>query len=211
MAKFKDSVVTISGVDMLNEQLAGHTMAVTSAYTGSGTVEASELEKQTSLTDQKQKAYLVELEETDTYKRIRIQISNTGLETGYKLNQVLIKAALDVREEEMEPEYEEKAFIIMQDETGIDVPSEEDSPGWELEMYCVVELSNKLKIDIIVDPAGTVKKKDMDKAISEHNANESAHPDIRRQLQLINAKIEGAVGVLTGEVDPASDTARHLR
>ena len=177
MGRFENSIVTLSGVDMLNEQLIGRKMTVTSVCTGSGMTDVSELEKITELQDQKQKGRLVSLEDADTYKRIRIQLSNSGLGESYQLHQVLVMAALD--EPAVPGGYQEQSFVVMQDDVGINVPSEEDAPGWELEMYCVIALDNKLHIDIVVDPAGTAKLKDLDMAMARHNADTEAHPSLR--------------------------------
>ena len=143
MALFDESTITDSGVELLNAQLAGQRLTVTSAYAGTGCVDKDLLHAQTDLVDQRQKTVLVSLESYEDHKRIRVQISNAGLQEGYKLQQLLINAVLDSAENS-----EETALLIMQDPKGIDMPSETESPGFELEMYCVLLVTNKLQIGL---------------------------------------------------------------
>ena len=178
MALFDESTIVDSGVELLNAQLAGQRMTVTSAYAGTGSVDKELLHQQTDLVDQRQKTVLVSLESYEDHKRVRVQISNSGLKEGYILNQLLINAVLDSDENS-----EETALLIMQDPKGIEIPSETESPGFELEMYCVLLVTNKLQIGLIVDPAGTVKFKDLKRALDAHNTDKASHADLRAELE----------------------------
>lgn len=202
MALFDESTITDSGVELLNAQLAGQRLTVTSAYAGTGCVDKELLHAQTDLVDQRQKTVLVSLESYEDHKRIRVQISNSGLAEGYKLQQLLINAVLDSAENS-----EETALLIMQDPKGIDMPSETESPGFELEMYCVLLVTNKLQIGLIVDPAGTVKFKDLKKAVDTHNAGKTAHADIRAELAEVRETAEAAGSALKGSGAPSGETA----
>lgn len=202
MALFDESTITDSGVELLNAQLAGQRLTVTSAYAGTGCVDKDLLHAQTDLVDQRQKTVLVSLESYEDHKRIRVQISNAGLQEGYKLQQLLINAVLDSAENS-----EETALLIMQDPKGIDMPSETESPGFELEMYCVLLVTNKLQIGLIVDPAGTVKFKDLKRTLEAHNADETAHAGIRAELAEVRETAEAAGHAQKGEGAPSEEMA----
>lgn len=200
MALFDESTIVDSGVELLNAQLAGQRMTVTSAYAGTGSVDKELLHQQTDLVDQRQKTVLVSLESYEDHKRVRVQISNSGLKEGYILNQLLINAVLDSDENS-----EETALLIMQDPKGIEIPSEAESPGFELEMYCVLLVTNKLQIGLIVDPAGTVKFKDLKRALDAHNTDKASHADLRAELESVREAAESAGSVLPGEGPPSPE------
>lgn len=200
MALFDESTITDSGVELLNAQLAGQRLTVTSAYAGTGCVDKDLLHAQTELVDQRQKTVLVSLESYEDHKRIRVQISNAGLTEGYKLQQLLINAVLDSEENS-----EETALLIMQDPKGIDMPPEAESPGFELEMYCVLLVTNKLQIGLIVDPAGTVKFKDLKRTLEAHNTDETAHAGLRAELAAVRETAEAAGSAQEGEGAPSED------
>ncbi len=200
MALFDESTIVDSGVELLNAQLAGQRLTVTSAYAGTGYVDKELLHAQTELKDQRQKTVLVSLESYEDHKRIRVQLSNTGLAQGYTLNQLLINAVLDSAENS-----EETALLIMQDPKGIEIPSESESPGFELEIYCVLLVTNKLQIGLIVDPAGTVKFKDLKRTMESHDMDKEAHGDIRQALKEVREAAESAGKVRPGEGPPGPE------
>ena len=82
MALFDESTITDSGVELLNAQLAGQRLTVTSAYAGTGCVDKDLLHAQTDLVDQRQKTVLVSLESYEDHKRIRVQISTPDFRRG---------------------------------------------------------------------------------------------------------------------------------
>lgn len=205
MALFDESTIVDSGVELLNAQLAGQRMTVTSAYAGTGCVDKELLHQQTELVDQRQKTVLVSLESYEDHKRIRVQISNSGLTEGYILNQLLINAILDSAENS-----EETALLIMQDPKGIEIPSETESPGFELEMYCVLLVTNKLQIGLIVDPAGTVKFKDLKRTMDAHNSDKNAHADLREELEAVKETAESAGSVQPGEGPPTPELEAEI-
>lgn len=59
MAHWKDAAVTNDGVEMLNEWMAGRFIRITSAYGGTGTVDAAFLTEQTDLVERRQKLHLL--------------------------------------------------------------------------------------------------------------------------------------------------------
>ena len=80
----------------------------------------------------------------DAGKRIKIQITNGDVETGYILHQVGIYAKL--------ADGEETLLIIMQDDRGVEIPSHTENSDFEIELYGIMAISNVANIEVTVDP-----------------------------------------------------------
>ena len=94
------SVFTTVGTDMMSEVLSGATMTITKAVGGSGTTEEASLAALTDVQEEKQTLKILGIEDAsdstgnDAGKRIKIQITNGDVETGYILHQVGVYAKL---------------------------------------------------------------------------------------------------------------------
>ena len=128
------STVTDSGVVLLNESLAGHTLTITSAVGGAGTLDDEALKAATDVVDKKQTFNLLGIEDFEQGKRIGIQITNKGILESYILHQIGVRARLEYQEEE-------SLLFILQDDRGIEVPAEVDNPGFLFEVYAVMFLT----------------------------------------------------------------------
>ena len=95
------STVTDSGVVLLNESLAGHTLTITSAVGGAGTLDDEALKAATDVVDKKQTFNLLGIEDFEQGKRIGIQITNKGILESYILHQIGVRARLEYQEEEL--------------------------------------------------------------------------------------------------------------
>lgn len=97
---WNSSAYTTLGSSMLTEALSGKRMTFTRAVGGAGTVQAAELPNATEVADQKQTLVLASSKMTgegeDAAYKIKIQISNNGLQQGYTLHQIGIYAKLDL-------------------------------------------------------------------------------------------------------------------
>lgn len=190
MAHWQDAAVTDSGVEMLNEWMAGRSITITSAYGGTGTVAVEELMAQTGLADRRQKLHLLGEENGADGKVVQVQVSNAGLEEEYELNQVGVYAALDV---DRDPDAEERLLFIMQDVKGVTVPAAADV-SFLLELYCLIGITNNGRFQVSVDSAGVVTaaflRESLASAVQAHNTDAEAHPDIR---EYIDAAITGAM------------------
>lgn len=172
---WNESVVTKDGVMMLNELLAGRALTITRAIGGSGTVDFADLEELTALPYPKQTLSLLGIDNEETGKKVKIQITSAGLETGYTLQQVAVFARLG--DEDMD-----RLLFVMQDNRGIDIPADGETPGFILEMYAVIAITNKVKIKIITDSGAVVSVGMLEESIKQHNKDPEAHKDLLRQL-----------------------------
>ena len=163
------SAVTNSGIEMLNEMMAGRKLEVTNAYGGTGTVdlETEKLEEQTGLVQLRQKLAVLEVENTAEGKIVCIQVSNVGLETGYRMHQVSVCASLDGAEE--------RTLFILQDETGADIPSEAETPDFLLEIYALIRMTNSVKLTVAVGGAGIATRKFVQEYVAEALKNSAGN------------------------------------
>ena len=142
---WNQSVVTNAGVGLLNESLAGHTLTIESAVGGAGTLTEEELAAATDVADQKQTFALLGIEDIEGGKRVGIQITNNGVLEYYILHQIGVQARLEYEEAPL------TLLIILQDEHGVEIPTEAENPDWLFEIYAVISISNKANITVNVD------------------------------------------------------------
>lgn len=142
---WNQSVVTNAGVGLLNESLAGHTLTIESAVGGAGTLTEEELAAATDVVDQKQTFSLLGIEDIEGGKRVGIQITNKGVSEPYILHQIGVKARLEYEGAPL------TLLIILQDEHGVEIPTEAENPDWLFEIYAVISISNKAHITVNID------------------------------------------------------------
>ena len=147
---WNNTLYTNVGTNMMSEVLSGATMTITKAVGGSGTTAAESLAALTDVKEQKQTLKILGIEDAtdssgnDAGKRIKIQITNGDVETGYILHQVGIYAKL--------ADGEETLLIIMQDDRGAEIPSHTENSDFEIELYGIMAISNVANIEVTVDP-----------------------------------------------------------
>ena len=147
---WNNTLYTDVGTNMMSEVLSGATMTITKAVGGSGTTAAESLAALTDVKEQKQTLKILGIEDAtdssgnDAGKRIKIQITNGDVETGYILHQVGIYAKL--------ADGEETLLIIMQDDRGVEIPSHTENSDFEIELYGIMAISNVANIEVTVDP-----------------------------------------------------------
>lgn len=148
MTHWHDVAVTNDGVAMLNEMMAGHHLRLTSAYGGTGVVDAAMLGAQTGMVNQKQKLALIDEQDGPNGKTVTVQISSTGNSAEYLLRQIGVYAKLDM------DGAEEKLLFLMQDE-GVTVPAGTEE-SFLLELYCTLRIGKDAKLTVNIDPSGIV-------------------------------------------------------
>lgn len=147
---WNNSLYTNVGTDMMTEVLSGATMTITKAVGGEGVTATESLAALTDVQNKKQTLKILGIEDAsdssgaDAGKRIKIQITNEDVDTGYILHQVGIYAKLAGGTETL--------LIIMQDERGVEIPSHADNSDFEIELYGIMAISNLANISVTVDP-----------------------------------------------------------
>ena len=192
---WNNSLYTNVGTKMMSEVLSGATMTITKAVGGSGTTAAESLAALTDVKEQKQTLKILGIEDAtdssddDVGKRIKIQITNGDLETGYILHQVGIYAKL--------ADDEETLLIIMQDDRGVEIPSHTENSDFSIELYGIMAISNLANISVTVDPNAVASVKMVNQQIAQVNTKiDKAKEDLQKEAQ--QTYMEKAGGTFTG-------------
>lgn len=194
---WKNSLYTNVGTKMMSEVLSGATMTITKAVGGSGTTAAESLAALTNVKEQKQTLKILGIEDAtdssddDVGKRIKIQITNGDLETGYILHQVGIYAKL--------ADGEETLLIIMQDDRGVEIPSHTENSDFSIELYGIMAISNLANISVTVDPNAVASVKMVNQQITQVNTKiDKTKEDLQKEAQQTYLPLSG--GTLTGPI-----------
>lgn len=194
---WNNSLYTNVGTKMMSEVLSGATMTITKAVGGSGTTAAESLAALTDVKEQKQTLKILGIEDAtdssddDVGKRIKIQITNGDLETGYILHQVGIYAKL--------ADGEETLLIIMQDDRGVEIPSHTENSDFSIELYGIIAISNLANISVTVDPNAVASVKMVNQQIAQVNTKiDKTKEDLQKEVQQTYLPLSG--GTLTGPI-----------
>lgn len=195
------SAYTQLGVAMLTEAMAGKRMTFTRAVGGAGTVAADDLPKATAVTDQRQTLILadsaVDKEGDDTVYRLKVQISNKGLEQGYTLHQIGIYAKLD-------DSSSDALVCIFQDDHGFEIVPEAAMSNLLLEFYGMVVISGTAQVTVTADPAAIATEAWVRKLLAEHDKNPEAHKELFAAINAENISFDGpAAGLEADSVQAA--------
>ena len=195
------SAYTQLGVAMLTEAMAGKRMTFTRAVGGAGTVAADDLPKATAVTDQRQTLILadsaVDKEGDDTVYRLKVQISNKGLEQGYTLHQIGIYAKLD-------DSSSDALVCIFQDDHGFEIVPEAAMSNLLLEFYGMVVISGTAQVTVTADPAAIATEAWVRKLLAEHDKNPEAHKELFAAITAANISFDGpAAGLKADSVQAA--------
>ena len=181
---WNSSAYTTLGSSMLTEALSGKRMTFTRAVGGAGTVQASELPNATEVADQKQSLILASSEMTgegdDAAYKIKIQISNNGLQQGYTLHQIGIYAKLDDSDSDA-------LAVIFQDDHGFEIQPEVAMNNFLMEFFGVLAISNTAQIYLTADPNTIATEKWVREILAKHDKDPNAHVDV------ISAALSAAV------------------
>ena len=195
------SAYTQLGVAMLTEAMAGKRMTFTRAVGGAGTVAADDLPKATAVTDQRQTLILADSaadkEGDDTVYRLKVQISNKGLEQGYTLHQIGIYAKLD-------DSSSDALVCIFQDDHGFEIVPEAAMSNLLLEFYGMVVISGTAQVTVTADPAAIATEAWVRKLLAEHDKNPEAHKELFAAITAANISFDGpAAGLKADSVQAA--------
>ena len=172
---WNSSAYTALGSSMLTEALSGKRMTFTRAVGGAGTVQASELPNATEVADQKQSLILASSEMTgegeDAAYKIKIQISNNGLQQGYTLHQIGIYAKLDDSDSDA-------LAVIFQDDHGFEIQPEAAMNNFLMEFFGVLAISNTAQIYLTADPNAIATEKWVKEILAKHDKDPNAHVDV---------------------------------
>ena len=201
---WNQSAYTAVGAEMLTESISGRKLSFTRAVGGTGSCEASELGNLTDVMGEQLALSFVgdpeSIEAKDEEgnlvpaKRICIRITNKGLTKTMILHQVGAFGQLDIDETD-------RMICVLQDERGIEVPSEAENPSYGFDLYADLLVSNKANIVLKSDPAGSVSMEQVEKMLQEHDKNPDAHAETIKKV--VDQAVKEAMGGTSGSIDDA--------
>ena len=200
---WNQSAYTAAGAGMLTETLAGRKLSITRAAGGMGTCEASELGNLTDVVGEQITLGLLGITDTEAEdddgtlvpaKQVGTQITNEGLAETRILHQVGVYGKLDTDDTE-------HMIYVLQDERGIELPSEADNPSFAFDLYVNLLISHKSNIVLKVEPGGKVTLAQVQRMIEDHDADAEAHAVIIQRA--IQKAVDQAAQQTSGEVDKA--------
>lgn len=152
MNNWSNAVITEQGLALQAKLLAGNSLTITRAVSGTGYVEPAMLLKQTAVSGIKQELAIHKpsYPATGLCKMI-MEIKNDGLSTGYTANQVGVYAK--------DPDRGEILYFICQvaqSGNGIIVPSASEMPGYRAEFSFYFQYGQADNVALEVDPSNTV-------------------------------------------------------
>ena len=145
-----DAVITNVGKTLLAQWASGGTLNIDSAAAGTGTVNASLLMAQTGLVSQKQAMSIVKSEKITGGVRLQLQLTNKGISAQYTINQIGVWGSLDGGGTTM--------MAIFQDDDGVVVPAETDTPEYVFTIYAVLQMDNTGTITVTIDSSVNVSQ-----------------------------------------------------
>lgn len=211
MAHWNEVAVTKAGEAMLNDLLAGRRLTVLSAWGGTGETEPESLADLENLAGERVPLELLDVENGLDGKTVKIQISNTGVTEGYTLRQIGVFAQVD--------EGPEQLLCVYQDRDqrgrrgGVEVPAQADCPTFLLEFYGFLKITNGVKFEVDLSRSGAVVTPQyLAEAMTAHNQDVLAHPDLREAVREAQASAEEAAQAKpeTGPEPPGPDTAGQV-
>lgn len=148
-----DAVITNVGKTLLAQWAAGGTFNIDSAAAGTGTVNASLLMAQTGLVAQKQTMSIVKSEKITGGVRLQLQLTNKGVSAQYTINQIGVWGSLDDGATTM--------MAIFQDDDGVVVPAEADTPEYVFTVYVVLQMDNTGTLTVTLDSSVAVSQEQL--------------------------------------------------
>lgn len=146
-----NAVVTNKGLALQAKLIEGATLTITRAVTGTGTVAASALKQQTTVSGEKQTMTFRPVAYPETGKcSVPVHLTNDTLTTGYTIMQIGIYAN--------DPDEGEILYFLCQAETGTGtpVPSVYENPGFSAEWNFTFQYGQADNVSVTVDPANTI-------------------------------------------------------
>lgn len=155
-------VVTNAGRALLDSYAGGgHTLNLTGATVGSGTVDVANLRIQTALSSEKDNASIISAEEFDGGVKYKVQVGPASASVGaYTAHQIGIWAKLDNGTSTL--------LMLAQDaDAGVSVPLASASPAFAFALFIALAVDNTDDLTVNIDETAYVTVGTMQEAIDE--------------------------------------------
>lgn len=157
---WSNAVITQQGLALEAKLIAGTTLTITKAQTGSGSVPVANLATQTAVTNPQQTLSFRSVTYNSGVAAIPAYLRNDSLSTGYTATQVGIFA--------QDPDEGEILYFIAQTTsgTGSEIPSSTEMPGFTAEWTFYLTFGQADSVSVTVDPANSVSQTQVQTLIS---------------------------------------------
>ena len=159
-------VVTNAGRALLDSYaLGGHTLTLTGATVGSGTVQEANLRIQTALTSEKDTASIISAEEITGGSKYKIQVGPASASVGaYTAHQIGLWAKLDNGSATL--------LLLAQDaDAGVSVPLASVSPKFAFAVFAALAVDNTNNLTVNIDETAYVTVGTMNAALAAQRAH----------------------------------------
>jgi len=166
MNNWANAVITNQGIALQAKLIAGTTLTITRAVTGSGSVTPATLKAQTAVSNIQQTMTIKSVTYPEEGKAaVSTRITNDELTTGYTAMQVGFYAE--------DPDEGEILYFIAQADSGSGavVPSETEMPGYSAEWTMYFQYGDADDVSVTVDPSNTISAEDAQSMIDEAVGN----------------------------------------
>lgn len=204
MNTWSNAVITTKGTALLAKLIAGNTLKITRAQSGSGSVPVSQLVTQTAVTSPQQTLTFRTVSYPETGKAaLPVYLTNEGLTTGYTATQIGIFA--------QDPDEGEILFFIAQaaSGSGTNIPSASEMTAFTAEWTFYFQYGEADSVTVTVDPANSVSQTEATIAMISTAVNE-VKTELQSNIDDITATSLGALptsgGNMTGNIGYASGT-----
>lgn len=198
--------VTDKGNALLAKLTQGVTLEITTAKTGTGTVNVSELKAQTKVSSPKQTMQIQPVAYPETGKiGLPITVSNHGLTSSYTFWQIGVFAK--------DPDEGEILFFIAQaEDKGTDMLSSTMVASYQAEFVFYVEFDQADSVTVTVDPASSVTRAGMESYVSTEiqAAKNYVGEEVDGAKDYVDTQIQAAT-VSRAEKDLSNVEASHLK
>ncbi len=152
------STITNAGLALL-ARTPNNSFVFTKAECGSGMVDTSLLEAQIAVTDFKKALLISSCTNTNNQVKLRVQLNNENIATGFSLHQVGIYAKLSTDSADI-------LFMLIQTDLADFIPSVTESPNYVCDYVVNTVISNAASISANVDPAGYVTQGQLEEILA---------------------------------------------
>lgn len=151
-------VVTDAGMALLAQWSGGgHTLTLTKANVGSGTVDAEDLHAATNISSYQANASIVNAKDVGSGMKFKLQVGPSS-GSAYTAHQIGIWGKLDSGAETL--------ISIHQDsDTGVSVPAASTSADFAFVLYVTLAISNSEDLTVTLDSAAYVSQSDLNDAV----------------------------------------------
>lgn len=170
---WETAIITNKGIALQAKLHSGTTLSLTRAVAGAGTVLASDLINQTSVTDERHEMSF----STQSYPEegkcaVPLKLFNTNVTEGFTVRQIGVYA--------FDPDEGEILYLIAQaiDGEGTAVPSATEMPGYLSVWTFYIQYGQADGVDVTVDPAGSMTSVEVEAIVEGHNKSENPHAGV---------------------------------